>query len=297
MSNKYKLLVLGGGGFYGLIDITFLSYLGDDYDVCKNIDSISGCSIGGIEACALMAGNKAKDVQKAFIEQGDEIFKRRNKNILDIPWYSDEGLKKALQGFVGDKTIQYTKCLYPNTTMFIPTMNLTKNKMKVYDNIDGTDDDVKLMDVALQTSAAMFYFPTRNNNGDAVVDGGVRQVVPVMTHATGVKHKLGIDFQDMDVFVIGAGKNIANTYGTYDEIKDWKALDWATKFIVNDITASNECTSKFFGEHLGFNSFTWFNPVQIYGSMDDTDEKNYMLEECIMYKELFLDKWNDFLNK
>jgi len=28
MSKRYKLLVLGGGGFFGLIDATFLSYLG-----------------------------------------------------------------------------------------------------------------------------------------------------------------------------------------------------------------------------------------------------------------------------
>lgn len=52
----------------------------------------------------------------------------------------------------------------------------------------------------------MFYFPIRNDNGDAIVDGGVREVCPVMTHAIGLKNKLGIQFEDMDVFVICARK-------------------------------------------------------------------------------------------
>jgi len=40
-----------------------------------------------------MGGNTAKDIQKCFLQNGAKIFKRRNKNILDIPWYSDRGLK------------------------------------------------------------------------------------------------------------------------------------------------------------------------------------------------------------
>jgi len=47
--------------------------------------------------------------------------------------------------------------------MFVPCYNLTQGKIKVYDNIDGTDDDIKLTDISLDTSAAMFYFPIRNH--------------------------------------------------------------------------------------------------------------------------------------
>jgi len=60
-----------------------------------------------------------------------------------------------------------------------------------------------------------------------------------MTHAIGVKSKLGIDFKDMDVFVICAGNSINKSTGDYETINNWGAVDWLTKFIVGDITASN----------------------------------------------------------
>lgn len=295
MSKRYKLLVLGGGGFFGLIDATFLSYLGQDYDLCNKIDSISGCSIGGIQACALMGGNTAKEIQKCFLQNGAKIFKRRNKNILDIPWYSDRGLKQSLDLLVGDQTIKDTRERYKNTSMFVPCYNLTQGKIKVYDNIDGTDDDIKLTDISLDTSAAMFYFPIRNHGQDAVVDGGIRQVVPVLTHACGLKKKLGIEFKDMDVFVICAGNSISKKGYKYKQVNDWGAVDWLTDFIIPDITNSNESMSKFWGQNLGFNSFTYYNPVQIYGSLDDISKADYMLQECLMYKEDFIQKWNKFM--
>ena len=36
--------------------------------------------------------------------------------------------------------------------------------------------------------------------------------------------------------------------------------------------------SKFWGENLGFNSFEFFNPIQIYGGMDDTSITEHILE-------------------
>lgn len=292
-----KLLVLEGGGYFGLIDITFLSYLGKTYDVCANIDSISGCSIGGIETCALMAGKRASAIQEAFIKHGSRIFKRRNRlNPLSIPWYSDKGLKEAVYEFTGDLTVGDTKKLYPKTSMFVPALNMTKNKLKVYDNVDGKDDDYKLLDVSLDTSAACLYFPVRNSNGDAVTDGGLREVAPVVTHATGLRRHLGIPFNEMDVFVICAGDCVDRKVGGYKEVDRWNILDWAKNWIINDITASNENTSKFWGENLGFRSFEWFNPVKITGSLDDTTQTDRLLENCEMYKELFLDKWEKFIS-
>ena len=297
MSSKYKMLVLEGGGFFGLIDITFLKFLEDTgVDVCKQIDSISGCSIGGIEACALIAGKKPSEIQKEFINKGSDIFERRSVNPLNVPWYSDKGLKSAIEGLVGAVTLGETRAVYPHLSVFVPALNMTQNRMKVWDNIDSKDADRRLSDVALDTSAACIYFPVRDYNGDAMTDGGLREVAPVVTHATGVKSKLGIPFEDMDVFVICAGTSIDKNVGGYDEVSKWGVYDWMTKWIINDITQSNRATSKFWGEHLGFNSFTWFNPISIIGSLDDTSQADYMLTECAMYKEMFLREWEKFMS-
>jgi hypothetical protein len=92
--------------------------------------------------------------------------------------------------------------------MFVPATNMTKNCLKVFDNVDGKDDRYSLLDVGLYTSAAEFYFPVLEDNGDAITDGGIRECCPIMTTAIGIKNKLGIDFKDMDVFVFGVVKSI-----------------------------------------------------------------------------------------
>ena len=293
-----KVLVLGGGGYFGLINTTFLSYL-DDPDLCSKLGSISGCSIGGIEACALMAGASAKEIQEAFIEHGPAIFKPMSKvNQLKIPWYSDEPLEETIKQVIGDQTIGDTKKRYPNTSLFVPTLNLSRGCMKVYDNVDGKDDNVPLLDVCLETSAACFYFPTRcNYSGDAIIDGGLREVVPVLTHTTGLKKHCGVRFEDMDVFVLGAGNDTARVYPMYMDVKDWGAMDWLMKFLLNDVTGSNESTSRFWGSQLGFHSFEWFNPVAIAGSMADVTQTKYILETCDMYRDLFMYKWEEFMTK
>jgi hypothetical protein len=38
--------------------------------------------------------------------------------------------------------------------MIVPATNMTKNKLKVFDNIQGKDDHYSLLDVGLYTSAA-----------------------------------------------------------------------------------------------------------------------------------------------
>lgn len=80
------------------------------------------------------------------------------------------------------------------------------------------------------------------------------------------------------------GNSINKSVGDYNTVNKWGAIDWLTKFIINDVTASNECTSKFWGENIGFHSFTWWNPIQIFGGMDDPNEAKYILSECEMYK-------------
>lgn len=302
MSNrKYKVLINTGGGYFGLTIATFLNYLGKDYIIPKDVDCIAGTSIGGIITCALMAGCTNDKILEGFIKNGDKIFTRRWQNrlcILNIPFYDNKNLKNTIYEFVGDKTIKDTKDMFPNTSMFVPATNMTKNKLKVFDNVDGKDNKYSLLDVSLYTSAAEFYFPILNDNGDAMTDGGIRQCSPIVTTVVGVKNKLGIDFKDMDVFVFGVGQAIDTTQqgcGTYNDVKKWGVIDWITKFVVPDITNSNIYMSKFIGQNLGFNSFEFFNPIQIKGALDNVNIKEHILEQCEMYKELFLDKWTKFI--
>lgn len=302
MSRRKKVLILAGGGYFGLTISSFLSFLGEE-KVPAQVDSISGTSIGGILTCALMAGTSNQEILDGFIQSGEKIFSKRWQAKLcplSIPFYSNSGLKEVVSSFVGSLTIADTRKLFPGTSMFVPALNLTQNKLKVWDNVDGKDDPYSLLSVSLYTSAAPFYFPVLEDRGDAITDGGVREVCPVLTTACGLKKKLGLSFEEMDVFCMGVGESIDSSErgaGTYAEISKWSALDWATKFIVPDVTCSNLSTSRFWGENLGFGGWEWFDPIKIASSLDDVSTKDSILRETSMYKEEFLDRWHSWLNR
>ena len=302
---KKKVVIFTGGGYFGVTIAAFLSYLPKDYQLAKHVDVLAGTSIGGIITCALMAGCTGEKILEGFVNEGKRIFTRRwqNKiNPLSIPFYSNKALGEVVGNFVGNMTIGDATKKWEaegyKPFMFVPATNMTKNKLKVFDNADGSDFPYTLKDVSLYTSAAEFYFDVLEDKGDAITDGGIRECCPVVTTACGVNAKLGWDFKDLDVFVFGVGQSIDGIdkgCGTYAEVKKWGALDWITKFVIPDVTNSNISMSQFWGEHMGFNSFRVFNPIYIRGGLDDTSTTDHILTECAMYKELFLRVWERFL--
>ena len=68
MDKKHKVLVLAGGGIFGIIVAKFLSFINDNF--IDKIDTLSGCSIGGILANAYASGANTTDVLNGFIYGG-----------------------------------------------------------------------------------------------------------------------------------------------------------------------------------------------------------------------------------
>ena len=298
--SKKKVLILAGGGLFGAIPVYFLSSLGKNYKFQKDIDTLAGTSIGGIESCCYAAGANPQEMLDAFMEGASKIFSKRWQakiNPLCTPTYDAVELAKFIKRFTEDKTIGDIKKIFPNLSFFVPCLNMTQNRIKVFDNVSGNDDECLLRDIALCTSAAPTYFPIINIKGDAITDGGVRENIPIVTTATGLKSKLGIKFEDMDVLVLCTGKQIDKACGPYHKVSKWNLIQWAMNFIVPDVTNSNESMSKFWGENLGFNSFEIFNPVQIKGDMDDVSNLSYMIGESKMYQGKFMETWERFLTR
>ena len=296
--SKFKVFIIGGGGIFGTIPACFLSYLGDSYDLIGKVNSISGTSIGGILASGYISGSKPSEILEAFITNGPEIFSKSLYNQVNpaaIPFYDNAPLSKFIYKFLGDKTIGDVSWKNTNCAYFVPCMNMTKNKIKVFDNIVGDDFSRTLHEVSMYTSAAIAYFPILEDNSDAITDAGILEVVPVITTVTGIKDKLGIDFKDMDVFVLCSGNAINKNFGDYKTASSWNILELAAKFIIPSLTNGNEIMSKFWGENMGFNSFVWYNPIQVYTDLDDASSIPYLLDECEMRREEFLDKWSDFV--
>lgn len=296
MSKKHKVLVIAGGGIFGIIPAAFLSFIGD---FINDIDTLSGCSIGGILANSYAAGAKPQDVLDGFIEGGDKIFKKRFMamvNPLACPTYSNDQLKSFISMYTGNMILEDVRKKYSHLNLIIPTLNLTDDQYKVFDNISKSeDDDVTLELLSLMTSAAPTYFEAIEYKNKCIVDGGLIEVIPLLTTVTALKSKLGIEFKDMDVLILCTGTLIDKKPITFEEYSKYNMLDVGLKVVVPYVTLSNELATKFWGEHLGFNSFKLFNPIQIWGGMDSTQNLDTILQDCEMYKTQFLRAWRKFL--
>lgn len=300
MSNnkKHKVLCIAGGGIFGIIPAAFLSFLEKDF--LNNVDTLSGCSIGGILANLYASGANPQNVLNDFFSGGGDIFSKRlaaKLNPLACPTYSNEKLKEFIEKYTEDKKLCDVRKKFPNLNLIVPTLNITDNKYKVFDNIlKDEDDEVLLKDISLMTSAAPTYFPGINFKGKCIIDGGMIEVIPLLTTVTALKSKLGIEFSDMDILIVCTGTLIDKEPITYEDYENFNMLDVALKIVVPYVTLSNELATKFWGSQLGFNSFNLFNPIQIWGGMDSTENLNTILQDCEMYKTQFLRAWNKFLS-
>ena len=296
---KTKVLVIVGGGIYGCIPAQFLAYLPKEEQNLNKIDAVSGCSIGGILTAAYATGKSFSEVNDLFLQYADKCFTKRTTayvNPLTCPTYDTEAIDDVLDKIMGTQHLGDTRAIYPNTDIIIPTLNITDDRYKVFDNITHQDDQILLSELAGITSAAPTYFEGRKYQGKCHIDGGLIEVAPLLTAVTALRAKRGIRFEDMDVLMIGTGKDITAKPLSAADYNGLTLLGMATKVIVPYVTLSNELASTFWGNNMGFNSFVYFNPCTNDGDLANVDAIPDMHKQCEAHKEEFLKIWKQWMN-
>lgn len=178
-AKQYKILSIDGGGIKGVFPASFLTSIEESIGgkICEYFDLIVGTSTGGIIALALGAGMSAKEILKFYEDDGPSIFKGtrllRFFRHLGISKYDNAALRKALESKFGDKKLGDSCC-----RLVVPCLNLENGEVYVYKTAHNPrferDYKVRMVDVALATSAAPTYFPThRSAAGLPMIDGGV----------------------------------------------------------------------------------------------------------------------------
>lgn len=192
---RYQILALSGGGIRGLYTISFLARIEEllaektnqpDYNIANHFDMISGTSIGGIFALGLAKGFTARELLAFIDDHRTKIFP--NGRFLNFPvlgklikftkqsffsLYNSDGLREFLKEKFEEAKISDLK-----TRVIIPAINGTTGKPKMYktphNEVLTFDAKLKLVDVALATSAAPTYFaPHLVENKHLMVDGGL----------------------------------------------------------------------------------------------------------------------------
>lgn len=296
----FKILSIDGGGIKGLYSTTVLSILEEKTKskIVNNFDMICGTSTGGIIALALANGMSAKEIQNFYISEGPKIFstskfKQLNhlkrkfffiRQLLFKSKFSNKALEKSLTKVFGDKTMGELK-----TLLCIPSFNVSTGKPRIfkksgYQTPFFRDEKLKIVDVALSTSAAPTYFPIHSINQDLYIDGGVWANNPSLCGLfEALEHYVG-EGKEYDSFEILSISSIAIPSGWSFTSKrsksfaNWKerlfntSLDGQSFFadhflknIINKITPS--------GEYLRIDSPTNLSKEHIDSiAMDKADE-------------------------
>ena len=178
------------------------------------------------------------DVMENYQKHAKAIFSspiwRELQEGLLISKYTDDALRRALQGELGSRTLgDLTR-----QSVLIAAFDLDSEakdeprswKPKFFHNLKNEDSDAKelAVEVALRTSAAPTYFPTADN----FIDGGVAANNPAMAAlALAVNpdptHGVGKDVRQTRLLSLGTGRNCKFIAGDHD----WGAVQWGKKLV------------------------------------------------------------------
>ncbi|RMF65346.1 MAG: hypothetical protein D6746_00605, partial [Bacteroidetes bacterium] len=169
----YRILSLDGGGIRGLLSAVVLEQLDAACPGWRDrIDLIAGTSTGGILALGLAFGLTPTDLRVLYYDKGGDIF---HDTLLDDlhdlgraigAEYDNRYLRRELERIFGDTPLGKLR-----KKVLIPAFDLDNEdpdpekrtwKPKFFHNFGGRDSDadVRVVDVALYTSAAPTYFPS-----------------------------------------------------------------------------------------------------------------------------------------
>ena len=184
INNTFKILSIDGGGIKGIHSCVVICELEKAYGpVHKKFNLLTGTSTGGIIALGLAIGKTAKEILQFYIECGPEIFPSRNwlqrkfnsfNQLFISSKYSGRKLKSVLENFFGEAVMEQAIC-----NVCIPATNLVNSHGIIFktphDDSFNRDHKLKLVDVAIATTAVPTFFPSASITGisNYLVDGGL----------------------------------------------------------------------------------------------------------------------------
>ncbi len=174
--HPFHVLALSGGGYRGLYAATILAELETKlgYPLGRRFDLICGTSVGGILALGLALEIPANKLQQLFLANGDRIFRRRWLwgGLFLLARHPNAGLKTVLEEIFGDATLGELQ-----HRVLIPAVNYSTGLAQMFKTPHHprleTDHAMRLVDVAMATSAAPTYLPIYGLPQGKFVDGGL----------------------------------------------------------------------------------------------------------------------------
>lgn len=249
----FQVLALSGGGFLGLYSVAVLAEIErlQGCSVAGSFDLLAGTSVGGIVALGLAADTPASKIQAAFERHGQHIFSNRPppttsfgafRDILRSAFsskYQAEVLKETIIEIVGRDT-RIGELRHP---VLIPAINLSKGKPQIFKTPHHPDFrldlNLRVVDVALATSAAPTYFPLAEIGDSLFADGGLYANSPDLLALHEATYFFKAD--EGSVRILSIGTTTAQFSFGHSKTRSFGITDWFRgQRIMNVIIASQQ---------------------------------------------------------
>lgn len=259
--DRFQILSLDGGGAKALFTANVLARFEEDHGtrVADHFDLIAGTSAGGIVALGLAAGLSPAEIADHYLELIGRVFPRvRQKTRLlrpGVPTYSGKALRDALTTVLGDRLLgESTKRLV------VPSWNVQSGEVHIFKTPHSPrltrDWKVKMVDVALATSAAPTYFPAATVDSARLIDGGVFANNPSVLAIAEATSMLGVRPSAIRVLNIGT----MDPFTDHADRLDTAGLaGWATSIAPLILTASSASNSGLAKHLIGFDNYVRLN--------------------------------------
>ncbi len=286
--SRIKMVSGDGGGVRGIIQAALLNSVDT-----SGVTAWAATSVFSFIASIHAANLWASDPQQRFrylYKVAPFIFKRNWWDLLHPTRtiYSGHNVEAVM------KPILSLRFGDIKTPMFIPTVDFIHGeKPKVYDNVDPRDDmELPVYEVCMRSSAAPPYFPPRHG----FLDGGFWANDPTMVGVHALRHKLGCDYQDIDVFSIPSGVDRPVMHRELT-VLTWSKLKWI-KMLAKYITKGNLANTSFFAKTCGLHYYDRVDfPInrEEY-SFDSINQVSFMLADTSKYVDEFRRRWDKFMS-
>jgi uncharacterized protein len=181
-THRFQILALSGGGYRGLYTATLLAALerAAGKPLARCFDLLTGTSVGGMLALGLALEIPALRLAELFSEHGSEIFDSQ----LSLGGYLRARYsRKSLQALLTKPTMYGERLLGDcQHRVVIPAVNYSTGQPVMFKTPHHpkflTDHAFRVVDIALATSAAPFYFSRHRFNHNQYIDGGLYANAP-----------------------------------------------------------------------------------------------------------------------
>ena len=213
-SKSFNILSLSGGGCRGIFQAVYLRKLEEAIGepLWKKFDLISGTSTGAIVALALSLEISPKRIEDLYRNKSATIFTPKTfmnseklAGFRKGPIYNHQLLRESLKEVFETKQLRDSK-----TSVLITASCLDEFSHRIftsYRDINPSDQNLSVVDVALASSAAPTYFaPVQPvSKQTSYLDGGLWANSPSLVSLLFVNNFLRIPIESIKILSIGTG--------------------------------------------------------------------------------------------